>query len=63
MTCNNTVFMWCLRGVPVLAEGHGTRSVPSAVGDQSINQKAQPAMLAGQLTLTPYHVTPESRRE
>jgi hypothetical protein len=31
--------------------------------NQSINQNAQPAMLAGQLTLTHYHVTPEPRRE
>jgi hypothetical protein len=28
---------------------------------QSINQDAQPAMLAGQLTLTHYHVTPKPR--
>jgi hypothetical protein len=31
--------------------------------NQSINQNAQPAMLAGQLTLTHYHVTPGPRRE
>jgi hypothetical protein len=31
--------------------------------NQSINQNAQPAMFAGQLTLTHYHVTPEPRRE
>jgi hypothetical protein len=29
----------------------------------SINQNVQPAKLAGQLTLTHYHVTPEPRRE
>jgi hypothetical protein len=33
------------------------------ISNQSINQNAQPAMLAGQLTLTHYHVTPEPSRE
>jgi hypothetical protein len=45
----------------------GDEGIPAAAinqsTNQSINQNAQPAMLAGQLTLTHYHVTPEPRRE
>jgi hypothetical protein len=41
----------------------GRDRMAGIVDYQSINQNAQPAMLAGQLTLTQYHVTSEPRRE
>jgi hypothetical protein len=47
----------------MLLQRQGGAVMNEAVHTSSINQNAQPAMLAGQLTLTHYHVTPEPRRE
>jgi hypothetical protein len=38
-------------------------SINQLIDNQQIIQNAQLAMLAGQLTLTRYHVTPEPRKE